>query len=119
MVAHSNSPDPNIGVSMSELIESIDDFVERESYELAKVARDYYDAMQAGKVYLPKAALKAMARRWLYLASLDKFSPGELREYGLMFALFSLMYCEVENGSPSALAIDFCNLLAAKGIVLE
>jgi len=104
---------------MSELLESIDDFVERESYEVAKVARDYYDAMQAGKVYLPVGAKKAMARRWLYLVDQDKLSPGELREYGLMFALFSLMYCEVENGSPSALAIDFCNLLASKGVVLR
>lgn len=97
---------------MNNLSESLLQDITRDSYELAKQAKEFFESWQEGKVYIPKSALRAMGRRYLSLRDKPSLSVLELYEFGRLFAFFSLLYPDGEIPSPADVAVTYCNLLA-------
>jgi len=97
---------------MYQLDASVIDDVEKASYEIARRVKQHFDAWQAGEVYIPNSALRAMGRRYLSLRDRDDLRPLEVYEFGALYAFFCLVYPpDGEILSVASLAIDFCNLL--------
>jgi hypothetical protein len=97
---------------MFNLSASVLDDLESGSYELARQATEYFNSWKAGQVYIPKSALRAMGRRYLYLRDADDLSMLELFEFGRLYAFFCLMYPpDGEIPSVAAIAIELCNLV--------
>jgi len=91
---------------------SLHEDIVRDSYELAQRARRLYDEWRAGRVYIPKGALKAMGRRYLFLRDAPDLTVLEVYEFGVLYAFFSLLYpVNGEIPSPADTAVDLCNLL--------
>ena len=101
---------------MYQLDASVIDDIEKASYEIAQRVAVYFQDWKAGRVYIPKSALRAMGRRYLYLRDVQELRPLEVYEFGALFAFFSLMY-PPDGDIPSVpgVAIDFCNLLIVRG----
>lgn len=100
---------------MAELNESLLEDIERVSYQIAREAKQYFDDWQAGKVYIPEPAIKAMGRRYLDLRDRPSLLPLEVYEFGRLYAFFAQMY--PHDGfdlTPAGIAIDFCNLLISR-----
>ena len=88
------------------------DEIEQVSYELARQARHHFEAWRSGKFYIPRPALRAMGRRYLWLRSQPSLIMLELCEFGRLYAFFALVYAPFgELQDQSQLAIDFCNLV--------
>lgn len=99
---------------MKNLNPSVLNDIENVSWILAKQAQDYYYAWKSGAVYIPRAALVAMAKRYHSLRDRDDLSLLEVYEFGRLYAFFSLVYpIDNEPPSPAQSAIEFCNLLNA------
>ena len=97
---------------MQNLPASVLEDIEKSSYEIARRVKQHFDAWQAGEVYIPKSALRAMGRRYLALRDRDDLRPLEVYEFGALYAFFCLMYPpDGEIPSVASLAIDFCNLV--------
>lgn len=100
---------------MYQLNASVIEDIEKASYEIAYRTVEYFHDWKAGKVYIPKSALRAMGRRYLYLRDKDDLRPLEVYEFGALFAFFSLLYPpDGDIPSVAGLAIDFCNLLVLR-----
>ena len=100
---------------MAELSASVLDDIERASYQIAKQAQEFYNDWKAGKVYIPRSALKAMGKRYLYLRDCENLRPLEVYEFGRLYAFFCLVYPpDGEILSPTAIAIDFSNLMIGR-----
>lgn len=100
---------------MYNLNASVIEDIERASYEIADRVANYFQDWKAGRVYIPKSALRAMGRRYLYLRDVQELRTLEVYEYGALFAFFSLMYPpDGEIPSVAGMAIDFCNLLVVR-----
>jgi hypothetical protein len=98
---------------MARLDASLHDDIVRDSYELATQAKQRFEDWRAGRVYIPKAALRAMGRRYLHLRDREDLSLVEVYEFGRLFAFFALVYPpDGDIPSPADVAIDFCNLLS-------
>ena len=97
---------------MYNLDTSVIEDIERASYEIARRVAEYFQDWKAGRVYIPKSALRAMGRRYLYLRDVQELRPIEVYEFGALFAFFSLMYPpDGDIPSIAGMAVDFCNLL--------
>lgn len=86
--------------------------IDEEAFQLAQQVQQFFTAWKAGEIYIPKAALRAMGRRYLVLRDNDDLTMQELYEFGRLYAFFCLMY--PPNGdivTPGAIAIDFSNLI--------
>jgi len=98
---------------MKRLDASAHEDIVRDSYELAQQARLVFEEYQAGRIYIPRSALKAMGRRYLHLRDADDLSMLEVYEFGRLYAFFSLLYpVHGELPSPADTAVDLCNLLS-------
>jgi len=97
---------------MTELSASVLEDIELASYELARQATELFNDWKAGKVYIPKSALRAMGRRYLVLRDTENLRPLEVYEFGRLYAFFCLAYPpDAEIPTVAGMAIDFCNLL--------
>ena len=100
---------------MNKLEHSLLDDIEGASYEIAKQAVQHFQDWKAGKVYIPKSALRAMGRRYLVLRDVENLLPLELYEFGRLYAFFAQVYPpDGEIPSPAGIAIDFCNLMVGR-----
>ena len=100
---------------MYQLTESLLEDIERVSYQIAQEAKQYFDDWQAGKVYIPQPALKAMGKRYLALRDAENLRPLEVYEFGRLYAFFCQLYpADGFDLTPAGIAIDFCNLLIAR-----
>lgn len=100
---------------MSELTESLLEDIERVSYQIAQEARQYFNDWQAGKVYIPEPALRAMGRRYIALRDQAELLPLELYEFGRLYCFFCHVYpADGYDLTSAGIAIDFCNLVIAR-----
>lgn len=80
---------------------------------LALQARQLFDEWKSGQFYIPRPALRAMGRRYMALRDKPTLTMIELFEFGRLYGFFALVYPEgLELPSPSAVAVDFCNLFS-------
>lgn len=98
---------------MYRLKPSLIEDIEKTSYELARQSVEYFNDYKAGRVYIPKSALRVMGRRYLMLRDREDLSLVELCEFGRLYAFFCLMYPNGEEFTVAGIAIDFCNLINA------
>jgi hypothetical protein len=97
---------------MQNLPASVLEDIEKSSYEIARRVTEYFNAWKAGEVYIPKSALRAMGRRYLFLRDGEDLSAVEVYEFGALYAFFCLMYPpDGEIPTVASMAIDFCNLI--------
>ena len=97
---------------MTRLTESLLEDIEQVSYTIAQEAIQYFHDWQAGKVYIPQPALKAMGKRYLHLRDLEDLRPLELYEFGRLYAFFCQLYPpDGFDLTAAGIAIDFCNLV--------
>lgn len=104
---------------MYRLEASLLDEVEKVSYDLVRQSTEYFNDYKAGRVYIPRSALRAMGRRYLVLRDQDNLSLLELCEFGRLYAFFCLMYPNGEVFTVAGIAIDFCNLVNATPPLVE
>jgi hypothetical protein len=98
---------------MNNLSASLHQDVVTHSRQLAQEAKDLFDGFRSGRVYIPRAALRAMGRRYLHLRGKDDLNMLELFEFGRLYGFFALLYPpDGDIPSPADIAIEFCNLLS-------
>jgi len=100
---------------MYELVESLLEDLDKVAYHMAGEVREYFELWKSGKVYIPKSALRAMARRYLALRDAPQLTLPQVYEFGRLYAFFCLAYPpDGELLSNADMAIDFYNLMTLR-----
>ncbi len=104
---------------MDELKESVLDDFSKVAYQVVDEVKTFFNLWKAGKVYIPKGALKAMGWRYLALRDTPELTESQVYEFARYYAFFCLMYPpDGEIPSIAGMAIDCCNLLTLRDVVL-
>ncbi len=100
---------------MYELQESLLDDFSKVAYHTVEEVKNFFELWKSGKIYIPKAGLRAMGRRYLTLRDAETITIQEVFEFGRLYAFFCLMYPpDGEIPSVAGMAIDYCNLLTLR-----
>jgi hypothetical protein len=99
---------------MSDIPASVLDELEQTASYIATQTRIYFDQWRRGEVYIPKPALRAMARRYFVLRDQIELTVAEGQEFMRLYAWFCLTFPpDGHLPSPTDTAVDCLNLLLA------
>ncbi len=102
---------------MYELSESLLDDYSKVAYHLTEEVKNFFNLWKSGEIYIPRPALLAMRRRYLFLRDLETITMPQVYEFGRLYAFFCLMFPpDGEVPSSASIAIDYFNLLTLREV---